>query len=80
MRDYKYQPTEWTLRKKRGVNRQLLLKLLVVLVVAGAGYGLFTWFNKASVEHPPEARADPRIIPLQLPPNPHAAARPAPPG
>ncbi|MBK1722382.1 hypothetical protein [Thiocystis violacea] len=83
IRDYKFQRTEWTLRKKRRLSRRSLVKLLLLLAAVGASYSAYLLITAAPSdpqEAAPVVQQDSResqFIQLQLPPNPQADSTPA---
>jgi cytoskeletal protein RodZ len=79
MRDYKFRETEWPRRRARGKTLRALAA--VVAVVALALLGVVVWHllqQPAETAAQPTAAAtapnDPRVIPLQIPPQQEALA------
>ena len=77
MRDYKFQRSEWAPRKPRRGTRRILPRLLLLAIIAGAGYAAITQLAPLL---PQKSQQDtslpPNVIPLQLPPNrPHDSAK-----
>lgn len=78
IRDYKFKRTEWTLRKKRRLGSGLIVRLLVLLLLGGAGYAAYRWLTAVDIGGqtalPTEMddQGDSGVIELQLPPNPSA--------
>lgn len=72
IRDYKFQRTEWKLRKKRKVDRRPLIWILAGLALLGATWGIYGLLDQENIhptETPQENEKNPNVIPLQLPPN-----------
>ncbi|MBK1719009.1 hypothetical protein [Thiocystis violacea] len=71
IRDHKFQRTEWTLRKKRRVNRRVLVRAFALLAAAGIGYALFAQLGHrlAKPTQSPETSSSSHVIPLKLPPS-----------
>ncbi|NEX21190.1 hypothetical protein G3480_12845 [Thiorhodococcus mannitoliphagus] len=84
IRDYKFKPTEWTIRKKRRFSASVFVKLLILAVLCGTGYGAYLWLTTSETDEDVTpavemtAPSDSRVIRLQLPPKPSAGAAESP--
>ncbi|SDY27041.1 hypothetical protein SAMN05421644_1442 [Allochromatium warmingii] len=68
MRDYKFKRSEWTLRNKRRFGFGTVMRIVALLVAAGAGYALFTHFADKPDPSGTGTHLPANVIPLQLPP------------
>jgi hypothetical protein len=79
MRDYKIKQTEWPRQKKRNKLFRIAAALLAVLALGLLGYvGIEWWTSKPGAGG--TQQADPRVIPLTIPPSKSSETNAEPPG
>jgi hypothetical protein len=79
MRDYKIKQTEWPRQKKHNKLFRIAAALLTVLAIGLLGYvGIEWWTSKP--DDASTQQADPRVIPLTIPPRKSSEPNAEPPG
>lgn len=72
MRDYKFRLNDLALRPARRTSRRSLSLILGLVILGGAGYGAWWWFQQEPSEAPRPVHLDANVIPLTLPPLPES--------